>query len=72
MKTYRILKKDGKPENMFHLGQVRYDDRIVYLNRDGFIRDMTYIRDRAGKTTNIDKLKKELEEKGYREEVYNE
>jgi len=73
MKTYRILKKD-KPENMMTIldGKVKYDDRIIYLNVDGFTRDMLYIRDRAGKTTEIDKLKKELEEKGYRKEVENE
>lgn len=69
MKTYRILKKD-KPENMMTIldGKVKYDDRIIYLNVDGFTRDMLYIRDRAGKTTELDKLKKEIENKGYRKE----
>jgi len=33
---------------------------------------MLYIRDRAGKTTELDKILKELEEKGYRKEVENE
>ena len=73
MKTYRILKKD-KQANMMTLldGKVKYDDRIIYLNVNGFTRDMLYIRDRAGKTTELDKILKELEEKGYRKEVENE
>ncbi len=73
MKTYRILKKDKQANMMTILdGKVKYDDRIIYLNVDGFTRDMLYIRDRAGKTTELDKILKELEEKGCRKEVENE
>jgi Zn/Cd-binding protein ZinT len=73
MKTYRILKKD-KQANMMTLSdwEIKYDDRIIYLSINGFTRDMLYIRDRAGKTTELDKILKELEEKGYRKEVENE
>jgi len=69
MKTYRILKKD-KQANMMTLSdwEIKYDDRIIYLSINGFTRDMLYIRDRAGKTTELDKLKKEIENKGYRKE----
>lgn len=69
MKTYRILKKD-KQANMMTLSdwEIKYDDRIIYLSINGFTRDMPYIRDRAGKTTELDKLKKEIENKGYRKE----
>jgi len=69
MKTYRILKKD-KQANMMTLSdwEIKYDDRIIYLSTNGFTRDMLYIRDRAGKTTELDKLKKEIENKGYRKE----
>ena len=52
--------------------EIKYDDRIIYLSINGFTRDMLYIRDRAGKTTELDKILKELEEKGYRKEVENE
>ena len=73
MKTYRILKKD-KQANMMTLSdwEIKYDDRIIYLSINGFTRNMLYIRDRAGKTTELDKILKELEEKGYRKEVENE
>lgn len=69
MKTYRILKKD-KQANMMTLSdwEIKYDDRIIYLSINGFTRDMLYIRDRAGKATELDKLKKEIENKGYRKE----
>lgn len=46
--------------------QVEYDDRQIYLHENEEIRDIILVRDRKDKTTELDKLIKEVESKGYR------
>jgi len=67
MKTY-VVCNIYKLRNMTHLNQAEYDDRQIHVYEDGEIRDIILVKDRAGKTTELDKLKKEIENKGYRKE----
>lgn len=67
MKTYTICNV-YKLRNMTYMDKAEYDDRQIHVYEDGEIRDIILVKDRAGKTTELDKLKKEIENKGYRKE----